>query len=147
LRKSRQSRDYVAVRDAACELGSMLFWIEGSELEAVELLREALALSRYQGDRAAEIDALLGLGTAWQYCGERLLAVVDFRLGLTLCAMTGIGEKEHFLLHHLGRCLVEMGELAEAKEVFEKALVIRETLPNKRFAESTRGALADVAKM
>ena len=146
LAAARASGDGVAIRDAAGELGSLLFWIEGSEGEAAELLSEALALSRAQGDRATEIDGLLGLGTAVQYGGERERAVALFEDGLALCAATGIRAQEHFLLHHMGRCLVEMGRTDAARAAFEQALAIRKTVGNQRFIDSTQAALAELAR-
>ncbi|HUO98278.1 MAG TPA: tetratricopeptide repeat protein [Rhizomicrobium sp.] len=147
LAEARAAGDGAAVRDAAGGLGSMLFWIEGSEGEAAALLSEALALSRAQGDRTTEIDGLLGLGTAVQYLGERERSVALFEEGLALCAASGIRGQEHFLLHHLGRCLVEMGRIEAARTAFEKALAIRKTLGDPRFLGSTQAALDDIAKM
>ncbi|MBL6613190.1 MAG: tetratricopeptide repeat protein [Reyranella sp.] len=147
LAAARASGDVAATGEAAGNVGWLLFWIEGSEGEAAALLEEALAAARVRRNRAAEITWLLGLGTALQYLGERERSVALFEEGLALCEATGIREQEHFLLHHLGRCLVEMGRIDEAKKAFEKALAIRVTLPNTRFADSTRAALADTAKM
>ncbi|MEI9991805.1 MAG: tetratricopeptide repeat protein [Rhizomicrobium sp.] len=137
----------MALIEAAGELGSALFMQEGREAEAAALLEEALALSRAQGDRATEIDGLLGLATARQYLGERDAAVALFEEGLRLCAETGFREQENFLLHHLGRCLVEMGRRDEARAAFEKALVLRRAIGNERFFASTQAALDDLAKM
>lgn len=139
--------DEAALIDALGELGSALFMEPGCEAEAATLLEEALALSRARGDKATEIDGLLGLGTARQYLGERELAERLFREGLLLCDETGLRAQEDFLLHHLGRCLVEMGHTQEAREVFEKALALRQALGNQRFIDSTQGALDEIAKM
>jgi len=137
----------MALIEAAGELGSALFMEPGCEAEAAVLLEEALALSRKRGDRATEIDGLLGLATARQYLGERDAAMAMFEEGLRQCAQTGIREQENFLLHHMGRCLVEMGRIAEAKAAFEKALVLRQAIGNPRFIASTEGALEELAKL
>jgi tetratricopeptide (TPR) repeat protein len=147
LAESRAGSDEAALIDAAGTLGSALFMQPGSEAEAAALLEEALALSRERGDRATEIDGLLGLATARQYLGERALAVTLFQEGLRLCGETGIRTQENFLLHHLGRCYVEMGRIAEAKAAFATALELRKALGNRRFIDSTQAALADIAKM
>jgi len=139
--------DDMALIMAAGELGSALFMQEGSEAAAATLLEEALALSRKQGDRATEIDGLLGLATARQYLGARDAALAMFEAGLRLCDETGIREQEHFLLHHMGRCLVEMGRIDEARAAFEKALVLRRAAGNARFIASTQGALEELAKL
>ncbi|MBS0469872.1 MAG: tetratricopeptide repeat protein [Proteobacteria bacterium] len=145
LAAARASGDERAILHAAGALGSALFMEPGSEAEAATLLEEALALSRKRGDRATEIDGLLGLATAIQYLGERTRAIALFEEGLRLCAESGIRDKEHFLLHHLGRCLVEVGRRGDARSAFERALVLREAMP--QFAASTRAALAELAEM
>ena len=137
----------MALIEAAGELGSVLFMQEGSEAEAAALLEEALALSRKLGDKATEIDGLLGLATARQYLGERDAALAMFQEGLRLCAETGFREQENFLLHHMGRCLVEMGRTQEAKAAFEKTLALRQAIGNPRFIASTQGALDEIEKM
>lgn len=147
LAAARAGGDEGAILNAAGTLGSALFMEPGCEGEAAILLEEALALSRKRGDRAREIDGLLGLGTAVQYLGERARAVALFEDGLRLCAETGIRGQENFLLHHLGRCLVEMGRLDEARAAFEAALALREAMGVPRFIESTKGALAELAEM
>jgi len=67
-----------------------------------------------------------------------------FAQALTLCETSGIREQEHFLLHHLGRCYVEMGSIGEARTAFEQALTIRQGLDNTRFAGFTRAALDEL---
>jgi tetratricopeptide (TPR) repeat protein len=147
LTAARAGGDERTILHAAGALGSALFMEPGCEAEAAALLEEALALARKRGDRAREIDGLLGLATAVQYLGERTRSIALFEEGLRLCAETGIGEKEHFLQHHLGRCLVEVGRRAEARAAFERALVLREALPTPQLAASTRAALAELAEM
>ncbi|MEJ0028448.1 MAG: tetratricopeptide repeat protein [Rhizomicrobium sp.] len=147
LAAARAGSDDAALIETAGSLGSALFMQEGSEAEAAVLLEEALALSRARGDRATEIDGLLGLGTARQYLGEREAAVALFDEGLRLCAETGIDGQENFLLHHLGRCLVELGRIGEARAAFEKALVLRRAIGNARFIRSTEQALEALARL
>jgi tetratricopeptide (TPR) repeat protein len=147
LAQVRANGDERALIDAAGELGSVLFMLEGREAESAALLEEALALSRKHGDRATEIDGLLGLATARQYLGEREAAMALFEDGLALVAQTGIAAQENFLLHHMGRCLVEMGRIDEARDAFEKALVLRLAIGNPRFIASTQGALEELARM
>ena len=146
LAKARSGGDEKALIEAAGSLGFSLF-LAGKEVEAEPLLEEALALSRKIGDRATEIDGLLGLGTTRQYLGMREQAVALFDEGLRLCEETGLTAQEHFLLHHLGRCLVEMGGIVEAREAFKRALVIRKALGNQRTIDSTQGALDELAAL
>ena len=146
LDEARTGGDPMALIEAAGSLGFSLF-LAGEEAHAEPLLEEALALSRKIGDRATEIDGLLGLGTARQYLGRREEAVSLFDEGLRLCEETGLDAQEHFLLHHLGRCLVEMGRVDEARAAFQAALVIRKRLGDKRFIDSSQGALDEIAAL
>lgn len=146
LAAARASGDAAAELAAMTALGHGLF-MAGEEAEAAPLLTDALTLARSRGDAKGEIEVLLGLATARQYLGERNAAVAQFEEGIRLCAASGERAQEHFLLHHLGRCLVEMGRIGEARDAFELALALREGLPNAQLAENTRAALDDVAKM
>jgi tetratricopeptide (TPR) repeat protein len=144
LAQARKGTDEHALIDALGHLGFLLT-MTAQEAQAAPLLEEALGLSRRIGDRATEIDGLLALGTARQYLNERELAVRLFHEGLARVEESGLRAQENFLLHHLGRCLVELGRIDEARAAFEKALVIRKALGERRFIESTQGALAEIA--
>ena len=144
LAEARQGDDSRALIDALGHL-AFLLTMSGQEAEAAPLVEEALGLSRTIGDPATEIDGLLLLGTTRQYLGERLLAVRLFQEGLSRVEATGIRAQENFLLHHLGRCLVELGRIAEARAAYEKALVLRKAIGNQRFIESTQAALDEIA--
>jgi len=146
LAAARGAADEAAQLDSLGHLGFALF-MAGQEAEAAKLLDEALSLARQRGDRKAEIEVMLGLGTARQYLGERRLALQLFGEALMLCAETGIREQEHFLQHHRGRCYVEQGEIAKARESFAKALAIRTALGNQGLIESTQAALDAIEGM
>jgi len=114
------------------------------EAEAVIHLEAALALAPKQANRAREIEVLLYLGTARQYLGERAKALELFREGIEVAQSTEIFDQVHFLLHHRGRCLVEMNRFAEARHDFEQALLLREKIGEPRFINSSRAALKDI---
>ncbi len=116
------------------------------EAEAIVHLEAALAISRASGDRAHEIEALLHLATAHQYLGECEAALSLFNEGLAVAAQTGIGDQVHFLLHHRGRCEVEMKRYNEARQSFEAALKLREALGDVRMIESSRAALEEISE-
>jgi tetratricopeptide (TPR) repeat protein len=144
LVEARKGADARALIDALGHLAFLLTMTE-HEAEAAPLAEEALGLSRRIGDRATEIDGLLQLGTTRQYMGERELAVRLFHEGLARVEESGLRTQENFLLHHLGRCLAELGRIDEARDAFEKALVLRKALGNQRFIESTEAALVEIA--
>jgi tetratricopeptide (TPR) repeat protein len=146
LAAARGAPDEAAQLDALSHLGFALL-MAGHEAEAAPLLDEALAMARRRRDRKTEIEVMLGLGTARQYLEERRLAQQLFGEALMLCAETGIREQEHFLLHHRGRCYVEQGEIAKAREAFGKALAIRKALGNQRFIDSTQAALDEIGHL
>lgn len=139
----------IAARDEAAEclarlrLGFDLTPLD-REVEAVVHLEHALALSRKLGDHAIEIETLLHLGTARQYLGEREMAMALFAEGLAKAQEYGLDDQVHFLLHHRGRCEVEMGHIAEARASFEQALALREAIGQPRFIESSRAAIRDM---
>jgi tetratricopeptide (TPR) repeat protein len=144
LAEARKGADARALMEA---LGHLAFVLTMAELEAeaAPLAEEALALSRQIGDRGGEIDGLLQLGTTRQYLGERQLAARLFHEGLALVAATGLRAQENFLQHHLGRCLVELGRIDDARAAFEAALALRKALGERRFIESTEAALKEIA--
>ena len=144
LVEARKGTDERALIEALGWLAFLLTMAE-QEAEAAPLAEEALALSRRIGDRATEIDGLLQLGTTRHYLGERALAVRLFHEGLALVEATGLRAQENFLQHHLGRCLVELGRIDEARAAFETALVLRKALGEKRFIDSTQAALDEIA--
>jgi tetratricopeptide (TPR) repeat protein len=114
------------------------------ESEAIAHLEAALALSRKFGEKAREIEALLHLGTAVQYAGDRNRALTLFAEGLAKAEAYDIQEQVHFLLYHRGRCEVELGQSAVARESFAAALAIRERMGVPRLIETARAALKDI---
>ena len=110
LAAARESGDAAAAARRAGEVGWLLFWIEGSEGEAAVLLDEALASARVQRrPRSARSRGCWGWAlrcSIWASASGRWRCSEE---ALALCDATGMREQEHFLWHHLGRCLVEMG--------------------------------------
>lgn len=114
---------------------------------AVPLLKQALELAKQLGNQVQEVASLLNLATAQQYVGERDLAQVLFREALQKADDYKQSYYKDFLLHHLGRCLVEQGQLEEAITCFEQALLLRQEKGDQRFIESTQRALDAVRAM
>ncbi len=113
----------------------------GNLLEAEMFLTEAVALARKLGDTRREAANLIRLATARQYSGHHAEAAAIFRDAL---ARTRTGEAsayEDFALQHLGKCLVEMGEVEEAIACFDRALVLRWMKADPELIASTEAAL------
>lgn len=139
----RDRREELALR---LRLGFLLTPL-GREAEAIEALTLALALARATNAWMSELEALLDLATAYQYRGHRERAQEFFREGLTRCAAWGTFDFDDTFLHHQGRCFVEQGDLASARQAFEEALRLREKTGDARRTNSTRAALADLDRL
>ena len=124
--------------DATVDLAEALT-VAGHEREAVALAGPAVQLARDAGRTESLGWALLALATAEHYAG---LAVCEphFEEALALARDGADRELEHYVLHHLGRFLVDEGRTDDAVEAFTASLAIREQLGEPR-AASTRAAL------
>jgi len=81
---------------------------------------------------------LLYLGTAKQYLNERPAARQLFNEALEIAQLHKFSALESYVLHHMGRCAVEEGEIELARSLFGRALVLREALGDPRQASSRR---------
>lgn len=124
--------------DATVDLAEALT-VAGHEREAVALAGPAVQLARDAGRTESLGWALLALATAEHYAG---FAVCEphFEEALALARAGADRELEHYVLHHLGRFLVDEGRTDDAVEAFTASLAIREQLGEPR-AASTRAAL------
>jgi HTH-type transcriptional regulator, pleiotropic regulator of extracellular virulence genes len=113
----------------------------GRESEAVTFGEQALHLAQDLDSRNLEVEALLHLATAHQYCGADAIAEALFYEGLEL-ARAADHPQLHFLLHHRGRLHAEASELEAARACFEEALLLRQVVGNDTLIASTENALA-----
>jgi tetratricopeptide (TPR) repeat protein len=143
LARAAETNDEAAEMMLRMRLGFDLVALD-REAEASGHLLRALSLSRKLADRAREIEILLHLGTARQYLGERVEALALFQEGLQKAETSSIPDQVHFLLHHKGRCEVEMNRMADARLSFGQALRLREKIGSPRLVDSTRAALKDI---
>lgn len=112
------------------------------EGEAEPVLVEALALARALGDQDRECQVLNNLATNEQYLGRREVALGLFAEALARAEGCSAWAQRDFILHHRGRCLVEMGRIGEARACFDAALVVRIGKGEQFYVDSTRRALA-----
>lgn len=136
MSSARASGDAARRLRAAIELGNLLT-TGRCEAEACEVLAQALAPAR-AGPPEALGWLLLYLGTARQYLDQRLAAQRDFDEALTLARLHELEALESYVLHHLGRCLAEEGQIDMARSSFTKALALREALGDPRQTSSRR---------
>lgn len=137
------SGDEPAQLIARLHLGFHLTPLDREE-EAVGHLEAALGLAKKLHDKSHEIEVLLHLATAVQYAGDRERALALFAEGLDRAQSYGVEEQVHFLLHHRGRCEVELGRIERARQSFAAALAIREKIGIPRLIDSTQAALKDI---
>jgi tetratricopeptide (TPR) repeat protein len=117
-------------------------YVLGHEAEAEPMLRAALALARARGDREKEVQNLNNLATSLQYLGQRNEALALFAEALARAPDTPAWQHRDFIHHHRGRCLAELGRIAEARQDFEDALALRIPKGEAFYIDSSRRALA-----
>jgi HTH-type transcriptional regulator, pleiotropic regulator of extracellular virulence genes len=111
---------------------------------ALIYLQNAVELVRKLGDSRQEIANLLRLATTLQYADRHAEALPLFRDALV---KSRGGSYEDFALQHMGKCLVELGQIEEARTCFEAALVIRQIKGDTELLASTHEALDALPKM
>ena len=140
LASARIARDRPAELENANRLGFHLT-LADQETEAASVLESALILARQLADHSTEVDVLGNLALAHQYLGQRDLAQTLFREALVRAKEYGISEYNHYILHHQGRCYVEQGNIAMARDCFEQALELRKQLGDPHRIANTEAAL------
>lgn len=126
----------------------------GAHSEALRALGEveeasiaaAIAIDRARslGDDRREAANTVRLATALQYAGRHDEALELFNAGIARTE-PGFREYRHFLLQHMGKCLVEMGSQDDARRAFEAALTLRIELGDESLLRSTARAIAGIA--
>lgn len=111
--------------------------------EAVSYLERAHELALAAKAPSLAVTMALRLATARQHRGEHPRAETMFQEALrrTRDPAAQAAQLEDFALQHLGKCLVEMGRLAEARDCFEQALTLRIGKGEQGLIASTREAL------
>lgn len=111
--------------------------------EAIAHLERALELAQTAKAPGLQVPLMLRMATALQHRGEHARAEVMFQDALrrTRDHQVQAVELEDFALQHLGKCLVEMGHHAQARDCFEQALALRLAKGEQGLIASTRQAL------
>jgi tetratricopeptide (TPR) repeat protein len=115
--------------------------LAGRYVEALALLTKAVNLAQQLDEKHSEIVNLLRLATTQQYLNQHLIAEPLFREALDKIILYNETEFEDFALEHLGKCLVEMGQVDDALNCFRRALEIRQKKGDVGLIESTTKAL------
>jgi tetratricopeptide (TPR) repeat protein len=133
--------DAYAIVENAADLGSMLTTAR-QEATAASLLSQHLALARALPEQEVSGWFWNAYATALQYVGRRDEASEAFSHALALCKVGSWRKLQSFVLQHWGRCLVEMGQLSNAEQLFREALTIRRELNDPRQASTERALQA-----
>ncbi|GAB0170013.1 tetratricopeptide repeat protein [Lysinibacillus sp. CTST325] len=116
-----------------------LYRIYGEPQKAVNILTETIASNQNNSNR--EIVSLIRLGEAIKYNGNPMKALGIFNEVLVKCKANNNLLYMDFVIQHKGKCLLEIGEIAEAEKCFNEALKLREIKGDVSLIESTQQAL------
>ncbi|KAA9165573.1 tetratricopeptide repeat protein [Amycolatopsis acidicola] len=120
---------------AQCYIGSVQARM-GRFPEAAQALRESVALGEQVDDLLLLVGSLTRLGTVEQELGNLELALELQQRALAKLTEQTAGMMEAEVRNRLGSCLVARGEIAAAREQFERVL----TLPSDRSMRDERAA-------
>jgi tetratricopeptide (TPR) repeat protein len=141
---ARGSGDKPVQLRSAIALANMLIAAR-REREATGILASVERLARTETTEALGW-WLLYFGTAEQYLDDRSSAQQRFNEALRLAQDLRLRSLESYVLHHMGRCYVEDGEIDLARAAFQQALELREALDDPRKASTRRALDALVAE-
>lgn len=123
-----------------------LYRIYGEPQKAINILSECLIIACDQNDSNREIVSLIRLGEAIKYNGNPMEALEIFNEVLDKCKANDNLFYVDFAMQHKGKCLLELGEIAEAEKCFKETLKLRELKGDLSLIESTRQALNFIKK-
>ncbi|MFV8755366.1 serine/threonine-protein kinase PknK [Nannocystaceae bacterium ST9] len=89
----------------------------GSHDEALRTMLGVVGITRELGDKASAADARVGLGRILRTRGDLDSAIESFRRGYEACTEVGRHEYAAIALLELGRCELDRGQWAAAREV------------------------------
>jgi len=123
-----------------------LYRIYGEPQKAINILSECLIIACDQNDSNREIVSLIRLGEAIKYNGNPMEALEIFNEVLDKCKANDNLFYVDFAMQHKGKCLLELGEIAEAEKYFKETLKLRELKGDLSLIESTQQALNFIKK-
>lgn len=98
-----------------------LYRIKGEVKSAIEALSKAVELS----DGNKKIVNIIRLGEALKYAGQHQKALYYFNAVIDQCENREYLQLLDFAFQHKGKCLLEIGEISEADQCFQKAMELR----------------------
>lgn len=140
LQEARRDGDAHAILHLLGYLGDA-FRVLGRVEEAVALLTEAVERAELSENRRSSMANRLRLAEARKYSDDLNGAETLFRRALQDAQNPDLVRYRDFALQHLGKCCLEMGNVAEATSLLEQALTLRQQKGNERLIASTELAL------
>ncbi|KOP71430.1 hypothetical protein AMS59_18605 [Lysinibacillus sp. FJAT-14745] len=124
-----------------------LYRIYGEPQKAVKILTKCVTIASNQNNSNREIVSLIRLGEAIKYNDGPMKALEVFNEVLDKCKTNNHLLYLDFAIQHKGKCLLEIGEIAEAEKCFKEALKLRELKEDVSLIESTQQALNFIKKL
>ena len=124
-------------------LASVLYE-EGNTAEAARLDEESLAIKRQTGDELGIIISLQNIGESASDRGDLEKAVRDYTESLQLSRKNSTRSEEAYALFGLARVRLRQGNIVEAQELHERALLIRKELAEAGTIAESQTALAEL---
>ena len=114
-----------------------LYRIKGEAKSSIEALSKAVELS--EGNK--KIVNFIRLGEALKYAGQHQLALSMFNAVIDQCAREEHSQLLDFAYQHKGKCLIELEDISQASECFQKAMKLRVKKGDASLIASTQMAI------
>ncbi|MGM8215425.1 tetratricopeptide repeat protein [Bacillaceae bacterium W0354] len=108
--------------------------------KAIDYLNISYQLAKEENIMSKKIVTLIRMGEAYKYKGEHVKALSLFNNALQKSYDYEPSYLD-FAYQHKGKCLMELGHLEEAMEVFQGALAIRKAKGDEQLIQSTNEAI------
>lgn len=118
-----------------------LYRISGQPQIAIDYLTYCIRYATQAGNIKKEIVSLIRFGEALKYDGKHDRALEVFNGALDNCKDNNVITYLDFVLQHKGKCLLELGRLAEAEKYLLEALKLRKIKGDPALIESTKQAI------
>jgi tetratricopeptide (TPR) repeat protein len=115
----------------------------GEFTRAIDLLEQALAISRKTGDPGDECASLGNLGNCYYELGQIRRAIDSYEQALAIAREIGYQLGEAIQLANLGNCYRDLGQIRRAIELNEQALAIDRKIGNQQSDANDLGNLGD----
>ena len=121
-------------------------WQRGDAAASARHAEQGLALATQLAQGNEQANALRLLGRARGQAGQHAQAAADLAQALAIDQRLGLPERVALDLQFAGEVELQRRQPAAAREFFERALVVYQTIGAGRAADALRARLADLNK-